>query len=144
MWKSIALCTLALGLCACVQLGVAPTGGGVAVAQVSGTVAYAERVALPPNALIIVRLVDVSRVDAPSVTLAEQVIRAEGRQVPFAFALPYDAARIDARYSYAVQARIEVDGKLRFISDRRYAVITRDAPSQVDMVLKAVGAPPVR
>jgi putative lipoprotein len=41
--------------------------------------------------------------------------------VPFAFEIAYDAARIDARYSYAVQARIEDGGTLRFINDQRYA-----------------------
>ena len=35
-------------------------------------------------------------------------------------------------------ARIEVDGKLRFISDQLYAVITHGAPMHVDMVLNAV------
>jgi uncharacterized lipoprotein YbaY len=40
-----------------------------------------------------------------------------------------------------VQARIEEDGKLRFISDQHYGVITRGAPTHVDMVLKAVGGP---
>ena len=57
---------------------------------------------------------------------------------PFAFEIAYDAAKIDARLTYAVQARIENDGRLLFINDQRYAVITRGAPNHVDMVLRPV------
>ena len=114
------------------------------MAKVTGTVTYRERIALPPTALIKVQLVDVSRADAPSIVLGEQVTQAAGKQVPFSFEIPFDPARIEANYSYAVQARIEVDGKLRFISDRHYGVITRGAPTHVDMVLQSVGAPGAR
>ena len=109
-----------------------------AMAQVTGTVAYRERIALPPTAVIKVQLVDVSRADAPAIVLGEQVIEAGGRQVPFDFAIAYDAGRIETNHSYAVQARIEDDGRLRFISDQHYAVVTRGAPMRVDLVLKSV------
>jgi len=118
---------------------LAGCGGGSDPAKVTATVSYRERTALPPTALIKVQLVDVSRADAPAVVLGEQVLQAEGRQVPFAFVIPYDPATIEASHTYAVQARIEVDGALRFINDQRYAVLTRGAPSHVDMVLKGVG-----
>jgi putative lipoprotein len=83
--------------------------------------------------------VDVSRADAPAIVLGEQVTHAAGKQVPFAFEIQFDPATIEANHSYAVQARIEQDGKLRFISDRHYAVITRGAPTRVDIVLRSVG-----
>jgi len=44
-----------------------------------------------------------------------------------------------AEAAHAVQARIEDGGRLMFISDQNYAVITRGAPAHVDLVLKAVG-----
>jgi len=65
--------------------------------------------------------------------------RSGGRQVPFSFEIPYDPARIDERMSYAVQARIEEGGELRFISDQHYAVITRGASTHVDLRLRSVG-----
>lgn len=138
---SIRIITLAAVLLAgCASLEAAPQeDGGVAVASVTGTVTYRERIALPPNAVIKVQLVDVSRADAPAIVLGEQVFQASGRQPPFAFQISYDSAKVVANYSYAVQARIEVDGKLRFVSDQHYAVITRGAPTHVDMVLKSVG-----
>lgn len=106
--------------------------------QVTGTATYRERIALPPTAVVIVRLVDVSLADAPSVLLTEQAIRTEGRQVPFEFALGYDPARILPSHTYAVQVRIEDRGKLLFISDTMNPVITRDAPTRVDIVLRRI------
>lgn len=116
-----------------------PGGAAAPAARVAGTVTYLQRIALPPEAVIKVQLLDVSRADAPAVVLGEQVITAGGRQVPFAFEIAYDPARIDPRMTYAVSARIEEGGRLRFISDQRHAVITRGAPSHVELVLKAVG-----
>jgi putative lipoprotein len=129
----------ALLLAGCAGSTIVPGEGGGAEARVTGTVGYLQRVALPPGALITVKLVDVSRADAAAIVLGEQQIRAEGKQVPFAFSIPYDRGRIDPRMSYAVQARIEDGGKLLFISDRHYAVLTRGAPDSVDLVLQAAG-----
>ena len=127
-------------LAGCSGPGAAPEGGGAAGARVTGTITYRERVALSHNAVIKVQMVDVSRADAPASVLYEQVIRADGKQVPFAFAMNYDPGRIETNHTYAVQARIEDDGKLRFINDQRYAVITRGEPTHVDLVLKSVGS----
>ena len=139
MYTSTPTWLAAILLTGCSGMTAAPEGGGAATASVSGAVTYLQRIALPPTALIQVKLVDVSRADAPAVVLGEQVIRAGGSQVPFSFEIPYDPAKIDPRFSYAIQARIEDGGRLLFISDRHYAVITRGAPVQLDMVLKPVG-----
>jgi putative lipoprotein len=129
----------ALVLAGCAGTSAAPSAGGAASGRVTGTVTYVQRVSMPPSAVIKVQLVDVSRADAPATMLGEQIITAGGKQVPFAFEIAYDPAKIDQRLSYAVQARIEDGGKLLFINDQRYAVITRGAPNHVDMVLKAAG-----
>jgi len=100
------LCLSALAACATV-----PASGG---ARVTGSVAYLQRVALPPGTVIKVQLIDVSRADAPAVVLGEQLIQAEGRQPPFAFSIGYDPSKIQPNWSYAVSARI-VDTYRRFI-----------------------------
>lgn len=112
---------------------------GIARDEVTGTVTYRQRIAIPATAVITVRLVDVSRADAAASVLGEQTIHAAGRQVPFSFAIPVRGMEMDARKTYALQARIENDGALLFISDRHYPVITRGAGTRVDMVLQAVG-----
>ncbi|WP_070963745.1 YbaY family lipoprotein [Vibrio sonorensis] len=92
--------------------------------SVSGVVTYRERVALPANALITVSLQDISLADAPAIVLAKQSIEADGKQVPFAFDLPYDSNNLKQGHTYSVSARIELEGKLLFITDTVYPVIS--------------------
>jgi putative lipoprotein len=139
------LLAAAVLLAGCAVTEAAPPGGGAAApAKVTGTVTYLQRIALPPTATVKISLVDVSRADAPSVTLGEQVIQAAGRQPPFPFEIAYDATKIEQGNTYAVQVRIEDAGKLLFISDTRHAVITRGAPTNVDIVVRQVGGPAPR
>lgn len=79
---------------------------------------------LAPNAVVEVKLLDVSRADAAGVTIAEQVIRTAGRQVPIPFELRYDPRQIEGRRRYVVQARILEGGRLRFINTDAHPVIT--------------------
>jgi putative lipoprotein len=141
--NAASLLSAAVLLGGCAMTAAVPAGSGsapapVATARVTGTVTYLQRVALPRTAVVKVQLVDVSRADAPASVLGEQAIVAGGKQAPIAFEIAYDPAKIAGNHSYAVQARIEEDGRLRYINDRRHAVITRDAPKHVDLVLKAV------
>ena len=108
------------------------------VGKVTGTVTYRERIALTPNALVEVKLIDISRADAPAVTIGELNIKNPG-QVPISFQIEYDPSAIDQRFVYAVQVRIMEGDQLAFINDTRYQVITRDSPTHVDMVLVKVG-----
>lgn len=124
----------ALGLAGCATVGP----GGAMRSTVRGTITWRERIALPPDAEIIVRLQDVSRMDAPATVLAEQRIRADGHQPPFTFALEVDASRLDARMRCTVSARVEQAGRLLFINDTAYPVLTQGAPMQADLLLVAV------
>jgi putative lipoprotein len=104
------------------------------VATVTGTVTYRERIALSPNAVVEVTLLDVSRTGASAATIGEQIIENPG-QVPVAFEIEYDPADIDDGLTYAVQARITENGEPAFISDTVHSVITGGSPTHVDMVL---------
>ncbi len=106
--------------------------------SVTGTVSYLQRIALPPSAVIQVRLQDISLADAPAKIIAEQTINLGQRQVPVPFTLNFDPGKIDAKHSYSVSAKITVDGKVWFTSDQAYPVLTGGKPSHVDMVLKQV------
>ena len=111
-------------------------------AAVSGTVTYRERLALTPGATLIVELRDVSYADAAAPLIARQTIPDPG-QVPIRFRVEYNRADIDERNVYAIQARIvESDGRLAFINDTAYDVITRGNPNSVDMLLVIVEPPP--
>lgn len=106
------------------------------VASISGTLAYRERMALPGGALVTVTLQDISLADAPAKVIAKHRFETNGMQVPFTFDLAYHTGKIDTRHSYSVNARIEVGGKLLFITDTSYPVITDDSKTkQVDLLL---------
>ncbi|HIK18559.1 MAG TPA: YbaY family lipoprotein [Leptolyngbyaceae cyanobacterium M33_DOE_097] len=109
-----------------------------ASATVTGTVSYLQRIAMPPDATLEVRLLDVSRQDAPAEVLASETISFGGRQVPIPFALTYNPDKIQENHTYTVDARILVDGKLRFISDTVNQVITRDNPTTIEIIVKPV------
>ena len=67
--------------------------GAIAAEEVAvtGEVSYRERIALPPNAALTVRLLDVSLADAPETVVAEQTIDPAG-QVPINFEIKFDSA----------------------------------------------------
>ena len=106
-------------------------------AAVSGKVFYLQRIALPPDASLEVKLVDISNQDVPAVTIADDKITNPG-QVPIPFELQYDPDKIDPRMTYAVQARIEQDGKLLFISTQVFPVITRGKSTTVEVKVDPV------
>ena len=119
-----------------------PTPHPAANASVTGTVTYRERIALSPGAIVTVQLRDTSLMDVASELIAEQVITNPG-QVPISFEVHYNEDDINPRNTYSIQARItESDGRLAFINDTAYDVITRGNPTRVDMVLVIVQPPP--
>lgn len=122
------------------KLGAAGEAGGTqpTVGSVTGTVTYRQRSALPPGAVIEVKLLDVSRADAPAVTIAEQTVDPAGRQVPIAFELTYDAGHIVPNRRYAVRASILENNRLLFTSTQSYPVITGGNPSKVEIVVSPV------
>jgi putative lipoprotein len=107
-------------------------------AVVSGTVGYRERMALPPTAVVQVQLVDVSKQDVASTTIAETSIEAAGKQVPIPFELAYNPAAIDANRTYAVRATIREGTALLFTTTSSHQVITRGNPTRVDLMLQRV------
>ena len=111
-------------------------------ASVSGSVSYRERLALTPGAMLVVEIRDTSYQDAAAELIARQTIADPG-QVPIRFKVEYSREDIDSRNTYSVSARIiESDGRLAFINDTAYDVITRGSPSKVDMLLVLVQPPP--
>ena len=103
--------------------------------SVSGTVTYRERLALTPGATLVVELRDVSHVDVPAPLIARQTISGPG-QVPIKFKVGYNRSDISSRNRYAIIAKIvESDGRLAFINDTAYEVITQGKPGKVDMLL---------
>ena len=108
---------------------------------VTGTVIYRQKIALPADAVVTVTLIDISRADAPANVVGQQVIETKGKQVPFSFAVSYDASKIEENHSYSVRATIrDGSGKLLFTSDTVMPVITRDNPTEdIEIIVVPVG-----
>ncbi|WP_160106791.1 YbaY family lipoprotein [Pseudomonas izuensis] len=112
--KKLSLIAVAVLLTAC-QHPPAPK------ATLNGEVFYLQRIALPPTAVLSVSLQDISLADAPAKVIDEQRGPVKG-QVPLPFHLSYDPLQIEPNHRYSVSARIEVDGKLLFITTENHAV----------------------
>ena len=122
-----------------IAIGAVQAGGTSATQtvdnlMVTGTVSYRERIALPPDAVVLVQLRDVSLMDVAAKLISEQIIKPE-HSVPIPFSLPYVAQDIDERMSYSVFATIRSGDRLLFVSDRSYPVLTRGHSNRVDLIL---------
>jgi uncharacterized lipoprotein YbaY len=105
-----------------------------AMARVTGTVTYRRRIALGPEAVVDVQLLDVTRRDAAAELVAREMLRHPG-QVPIPFQLDYDPSRVDPRHTYLVRAQVVERGELRFVTHTAVPVITRGRPSDVEIVV---------
>jgi len=105
---------------------------------VKGTVTYRERIALPPLALVEVKLIDPASTEA-SEYLAATTVRTEGHQVPISFELPYDPNKVLTTHTYVVRAAIRDGDKTLFTTNTIHPVITKGNPKEVELVLVKVG-----
>ena len=106
----------------------------VDAARVTGTLMYRERMALPPDAVAEVWLLDTSLADAPAVEIAYQRIESPGSP-PIPFVLEYDVQQIREGMQYSVRATIRRADELLFTSDTHYPVLTRGAGNTADLLL---------
>lgn len=106
-------------------------------ANLNGRVTYRTREALPAGAIVEVRLLDVSRVDAPAITLGRTEVVTRGEQVPIPFTVGYDSDAIDQRRRYALQATITIAGRVAYRMTTAQAVLTNGAPAtNVEVVVQ--------
>ncbi|MGB5012376.1 MAG: YbaY family lipoprotein [Candidatus Dechloromonas phosphoritropha] len=112
--------------------------------EFSGSVAYVARGALPPDAVLIIRIQDTARADGKALTLAEQRIELAGQQVPIPFKMTVDRDLLPKRARITVAARIQRGNTLLFINDTAYPALKDGKPQHVDMTLKPVAQPKKR
>lgn len=105
---------------------------------IEGTLTYRERIALPPEAVAEVSLLDTSRADAAAIVIAKMNVLPEGLQVPLPFTLRYDPGRIVPTHTYTVRAIIRIGRQMMFTTDTAYPVITQGHPNRVELTLVSV------
>ncbi|CUJ85742.1 heat-inducible protein [Ruegeria denitrificans] len=103
---------------------------------VTGTAAYRERIAVPPDATLYVELQGVSLADAPAVSLAAK--RYAMDSVPAQFELTFDDELIKDGHRYVVRASISQGQDLLFTTDTAYPVLTDGAGNSADLMLVQV------
>ncbi len=110
-------------------------------AAVQGTIMLPAGAVLAADMHISVRLEDVSRIDAATVTVAEILLPATAGQQQVPFSIAYRPEDIQARNTYSMKVRVnDASGKLRYISTQSYNVITRGNPTRaIDIAVKPVG-----
>lgn len=89
---------------------------------VRGTVTKRDRRAMLPDTKIEVTVSDVSLADAPAKVVGRQTIASEGKQVPFSFAVPINAADLVANHTYSLSVRVTEGGRLTYITDTQIPV----------------------
>ncbi|QPM89714.1 YbaY family lipoprotein [Pseudooceanicola algae] len=108
-------------------------------AEVQVTASYRERIALPADAQLEVSLLDISRADAAAMRLGIETVAISG--VPASVAVGYDSDDIDPRLTYAIGARILSGDRVLFRLTEVTPVITRDAPTEVAVLLTQMQGP---
>ena len=111
----------------------------VEISTIKGNISTNEQVSLPADAVVTVILEDISLTDAPAKVISQQAFSMENGKKPFDFELNFDPNIIKEARKYGVRVRIEIDGQLRFTTNKIYSVINDDNNTKViDIQLFAV------
>lgn len=109
---------------------------------ISGEVTYRERIALPPNAVLSVQLVDVSLKDGRAPIRAEARIASKG-QVPLTFTLHIDDAVLVPGHSYALSAEISADNRVWFRNTTPHAIDPARLSAPAMILVNLMATPPM-
>ena len=137
--RASVLALLAAACLAACGADTADSAAGAGSGTIEGSVAYRERMLLPPDARLQVQLEDISRADAMATVISSVTLPLEGGP-PYGFTLGYDPASIQARLRYALRATIVAGDQLMFTTTE-YIDPFADGPLQI-MVQRV--AEPVR
>lgn len=124
-------------LAATVLLTGCSTLGGPKTHEVSGQALYRERIMLPPESRLEVKVQDVSKADAPAETLA-MLARGDLGAPPYAFSFQIPSDQVEAGHRYSVRAAIYHQDQLLFTTDQNHAVLAGEDDSKLMLVMKRV------
>jgi putative lipoprotein len=128
--------TAALALTGCGQIDLTPEGDPARV--LTGEVRLGEGVSLPPDAVITVRVVDVSGTGMPPQVYGAQTIRNPGPG-PVSFRVEYRAEDEILRKGLNIEARVSYGGKVRYFNLNKYVVTLGNASDTHRIYVNPVG-----
>ncbi len=104
--------------------------------NIAGSVTYRARIALPPDATLIIRIQDAAHLDRRTRTLVEQRYDLRGAQVPIPFNATVDHDLFGENTRIIVSARIEAGGRRRFVGAQSYVPPKDGRPVPLRILLK--------
>jgi len=112
--------------------------------SLSGTAAYRERIALPPDAVFEAVLIDAAIADAPARELGRVRLQPAG-QPPFRFTIPYRDGDVTPAGRYSVRATVRQGERLLFTTDTFTPVLSGgpNQPLSLKLVAVQTGRPPL-
>lgn len=143
---SVLVIVLALGACGRGAASRSPspvpaptvTPAEPAPVVISGHISYPEKVAMSPNVLVTIQVVDVSRADAPAIVVASTELHPAGKQIPLSYRLSAKRSAFARGHRYQVNVRITEGKVLRFITKQAHPLDIDNLPSRFDIVVNAV------
>jgi len=129
---------LLAGLFATLLAGCASTGYSPSYLNGNVTVpAAADKLPLA-KVHVKVRLLDVSRADAPAEVLAEQYLN-KPKAFPMPFSLSYDRRAVLPGHRYTVDAQLFVDGELKMLNTSQVPALSPDSAAEPTISLDRIG-----
>jgi putative lipoprotein len=105
--------------------------------QVTGAVTYRERIALSPDAVLVIEVMEQTPQGAPGNVISQQTVTGPG-QVPIPFSVAINPQRIRPEATYVLIARI-MDGGRSFTTETPVPVLTQGHRSSDVQVLVRSG-----
>jgi len=119
----------------------APPAPAADVAEASvvlrGSISYPEKVAMAPNVVVRIAVVDLSS-DADSGIVASTVLLPEGKQVPLPYRFDVRRSLFKRGHRYQVNVRITEGKVLRFITKKAHPLDIDAVPARFDILVNAV------
>lgn len=115
-------------------MGAAPVQAG----KLTGTALIRERIALPPDAVFEVRIVDASAPGGPELPLAA-MRKAPAGFPPWRVDIDYDSSQVQPGQRYLVRATLSVRGQVLYSAEPPVPVRLDDADPPLQMVLVSTG-----
>jgi uncharacterized lipoprotein YbaY/heat shock protein HslJ/uncharacterized lipoprotein NlpE involved in copper resistance len=106
--------------------------------SLSGTAAYREHIALPPDAVFEAVLIDTAIADAPARELGRVRLQPAG-QSPFRFSIPYRNGDVTPTGRYTLRATVRQGERLLFTTDTFMPVLNGGPSQPLTLQLVAVG-----
>ncbi len=107
--------------------------------KVAGKVTSSAKLALTPDAVLSVRVIDITQLDRPRV-ISEQMLANPGG-MPVSFEVWYNKQSVNPRHRYAVQAVVADKGAIRWKTTAECKSVAEGKPANLAIPLRAVKAP---